>query len=97
MWRQPGKNTLALVSYIITNLRISQIIISHNSSIFSPQMCLNGKCVYEHENEVDYDGFGFLRRSGKITDDKLIETPSEKRQANVEYETIDFFLVNGSY
>ena len=45
-------------------------------------MCLNGKCVYEHENEVDYDGFGFLRRSGVVNEidkDKLIETPSEKR------------------
>ena len=42
-------------------------------------MCLNGKCIYEHENEVDYDGFGFLRRSGLANEDKLIETPSEKR------------------
>ena len=58
-------------------------------------MCLNGKCVYEHENEVDYDGFGFLRRSGKITDDKLIETPSEKRYGNVEIGTMYIFLVNG--
>ena len=42
-------------------------------------MCLNGKCIYEHENEVDYDGFGFVRRSGLVNEDKLIETPSEKR------------------
>ena len=29
------------------------------------QMCLNGKCVAEHENAVDYAGDGFLRRSGE--------------------------------
>ena len=28
------------------------------------QICLNGKCVTEHENSVDYEGPGFLRRSG---------------------------------
>jgi len=27
-------------------------------------ICLNGKCVTEHENSVDYEGPGFLRRSG---------------------------------
>ena len=27
------------------------------------QMCLNGKCVSEHENAIDY-GDGFLRRTG---------------------------------
>ena len=26
-------------------------------------MCLNGKCVSEHENAIDY-GDGFLRRTG---------------------------------
>jgi len=29
------------------------------------QMCLNGKCVSEHENAIDY-GDGFLRRTGSV-------------------------------
>ena len=28
-------------------------------------MCLNGKCVAEHENAIDY-GDGFLRRTGSV-------------------------------
>ena len=28
-------------------------------------MCLNGKCVSDHENAIDY-GDGFLRRTGSV-------------------------------
>ena len=79
MRRQPGKNVWVNTRKLFQAFKIA-LNAQQNSQCFSfTQMCLNGKCVYEHENEVDYDGFGFLRRSGKITDDKLIETPSEKR------------------
>ncbi|XP_040567862.1 A disintegrin and metalloproteinase with thrombospondin motifs like isoform X2 [Lepeophtheirus salmonis] len=30
------------------------------------KMCLNGKCVNEHENAVDFDSDGFVRRSGTV-------------------------------
>jgi hypothetical protein len=33
-------------------------------------MCLNGKCVLEHENSVDYDGNRFLRKLGEVDDDE---------------------------
>ena len=32
-------------------------------------MCLNGKCVLEHENSVDYDGNRFLRKLGEVDDE----------------------------
>ena len=44
------------------------------------QICLNGKCVVEHENSVDYEGHGFLRRSGLAdvgTVDLGKDTPAE--------------------
>jgi len=43
-------------------------------------ICLNGKCVVEHENSVDYEGHGFLRRSGLAdvgTVDLGKDTPAE--------------------
>ena len=45
----------------------SDLITSPHKSFFSflPQMCLNGKCVAEHENAIDY-GDGFLRRTGSV-------------------------------
>ena len=30
------------------------------------QMCLNGKCVSDHENAIDYGDGGFLRRTGSV-------------------------------
>ena len=36
-----------------------------NGAILLFQMCLNGKCVSEHENAIDY-GDGFLRRTGSV-------------------------------
>lgn len=43
------------------------------------QICLNGKCVPEHENEVDYGGeeLLFLRRTGH-GDPVYVEAPSKK-------------------
>jgi len=32
-------------------------------------MCLNGKCVLEHENSVDYDGNRFLRKLGEVDEE----------------------------
>ena len=29
-------------------------------------MCLNGKCVSDHENAIDYGDGGFLRRTGSV-------------------------------
>lgn len=43
-------------------------------------ICLNGKCVTEHENSVDYEGPGFLRRSGLADVDPIDnenDTPAE--------------------
>ena len=49
------------------------------------KICLNGKCVVEHENSVDYEGPGFLRRSGladvKSVDDVIQDTPAEPSNA----------------
>ena len=49
------------------------------------KICLNGKCVIEHENSVDYEGPGFLRRSGladvKSVDDVIQDTPAEPSNA----------------
>ena len=36
------------------------------------QLCLNGKCVREHENAVDFSGDGFLRRSGHVQHSDVI-------------------------
>ena len=30
------------------------------------QMCLNGKCVSDHENAIVYGDGGFLRRTGSV-------------------------------
>ena len=48
------------------------------------QMCLNGKCVPEHENAVDFSGDGFFRRSGSSSsiggvDDEIIENYTEPK------------------
>ena len=45
------------------------------------QMCLNGKCVPEHENAVDFSGDGFFRRSGSSSsvDDDIIENYTEPK------------------
>ena len=46
-------------------------------------MCLNGKCVLEHENSVDYDGSSnrFLRKLGEVDDEEedfeTRDTPAE--------------------
>jgi hypothetical protein len=52
---------------------------------FFLKICLNGKCVTEHENSVDYEGPGFLRRSGladvKSVDDDIQDTPAEPSNA----------------
>ena len=44
-------------------------------------MCLNGKCVPEHENAVDFSGDGFFRRSGSSSgvDDDIIENYTEPK------------------
>lgn len=48
-------------------------------------MCLNGKCVLEHENSVDYEGNGFLRKLGEIDDDDDYnggDSPAEPSNTN---------------
>ena len=48
-------------------------------------MCLNGKCVYEHENAVDYEGRGnFLRKSGDFDDPEsnAIDTAAPAQPTN---------------
>lgn len=41
------------------------------------QMCLNGQCVSEHENAIDY-GDGFLRRTGTAISATLEKLPSKR-------------------
>ena len=53
------------------------------------QICLNGKCVIEHENAIDYEGPGFLRRSGLADtgidrDDFEGDTPAEPTHERYE-------------
>ena len=45
-------------------------------------MCLNGKCVAEHENAIDY-GDGFLRRTGSVE----VETYREPDKSRVSSST----------
>ena len=37
------------------------------------KMCLNGKCVAEHENAIDY-GDGFLRRTGSVEVETYVDS-----------------------
>ena len=51
-------------------------------------MCINGKCVYEHENAVDYEGRGnFLRKSGDFDEheNNIIDTPAPAQPTNERY------------
>jgi len=44
------------------------------------QMCLNGKCVSEHENAIDYGDGSFLRRTGSAEISSFVQdTSSTKR------------------
>merc|ERR1712106_561354 len=44
------------------------------------QMCLNGKCVSEHENAIDYGDGSFLRRTGSVEIQSFAQdTSSTKR------------------
>ena len=59
------------------------------------QICLNGKCVIEHENAIDYEGPGFLRRSGLADtgidrDDFEADTPAEPTHERYENNFYDF-------
>ena len=69
------------------------------------QICLNGKCVIEHENAIDYEGPGFLRRSGLADtgidrDDFEADTPAEPTHERYEKNFYDFpmkylvFIIN---
>jgi len=55
-------------------------------------ICLNGKCVTEHENSVDYEGPGFLRRSGLADVNPIVDEndtpaePSNDRYSNGQRE-----------
>ena len=41
-------------------------------------MCLNGKCVAEHENAIDY-GDGFLRRTGSVEVETYVDSRDQSR------------------
>jgi len=43
------------------------------------QMCINGKCVSEHENAIDY-GDGFLRRTGTAVSQTVIKDVSTTKR-----------------
>jgi len=42
------------------------------------QMCLNGKCVREHENAIDYGEGAFLRRTGSAITPTFEKSPSQR-------------------
>jgi len=44
-------------------------------------MCLNGKCVSEHENAIDY-GDGFLRRTGSVEVETYVDKNSYRDQSS---------------
>ena len=60
---------------------------------------MNGKCVIEHENAIDYEGPGFLRRSGLADtgidrDDFEADTPAEPTHERCEKNFYDFPMKN---
>ena len=58
-------------------------------------MCINGKCVYEHENAVDYEGRGnFLRKSGDFDEheNNIIDTPAPAQPTNERYSSKMFAI-----
>ena len=60
---------------------------------------MNGKCVIEHENAIDYEGPGFLRRSGLADtgidrDDFEADTPAEPTHERYEKNLYDFPMKN---
>ena len=59
---------------------------------------MNGKCVIEHENAIDYEGPGFLRRSGLADtgidrDDFEADTPAEPTHERYEKKNIWYSLL----
>ena len=49
-------------------------------------MCLNGKCVAEHENAIDY-GDGFLRRTGSVEVETYVDKNSYREDSRVSSTT----------
>jgi hypothetical protein len=47
------------------------------------QMCLNGKCVREHENAIDYGEGAFLRRTGSAISPTFDKSPSQRTLSTV--------------